>query len=1801
MEKKIMKKLLAIVMIITILSADFFVLGSNLRTYAAQINSETNNSNIEFSAYFKNEANERIDSIEKSIKNEELKLYAEIKVKNNGYLNGSIEIENSNFNIKEEILPSNTHISSIEGNKINLRQINAGETVEFELGIVPIILDKMPVDMLSKVSTVKLKGMYLEATYEGIEINAEKTVCVNYKPDENINVEAVSSIITNQIVSVNEENKKIVQVLVKSRIKDNEYPIEQTTINVVIPQLSKNIEEISVMSLGKLATNGLSQISESDYTINEDMVQIVLKNEVDANNEIKWEKNCYDEIVVTFVYPETVEMSEISSTVENEIKLYGKTETYKKVMMNMLNVNTKPNNIVMGKTEIKTEELYKGKLYANIDEEYETETKLIVTKEGVVEEIKIEEGPDAFVTEEGELPINTKYVETELNLNKMLEIFGEQGNIEIKNGEKITIINKDTTVNENGNIIIDHGDGASTLEITTSVPVKAGVLEIRHKKLITGNEYTRKQLQEVKTLISKTSIVGTKVVEKEKKEVVPKTTGTATLELKETISKAELKIENNKQILSATEANEVTLGVTLVTDAEKYDLYKNPTLTLQLPSVVENVEFISEPSKINANEFEIISKNYDSTNKTIKLNIKGEQTSYAQSSATQAYFQLSLKITLSELTIAHNDVITLTYTNENATQYYNNGSIQQQVAISAPSKVITKFNLKTNENTSLTETFLQRIENNQLGTTLDFEMVVINNKDTAINNVRILGKLPTKGNNIIGQDENTLETTLKNITAPDAQVYYTENIDATDDIEDETNAWTRDLTSLSNAKLYLIKLSTLNKGETYSASMNIQLPQTMDESGISYTEYEVIYDTATEIDLKENSRAIGLATSLAACIKPEIIAQVGNDLITNGDIVKEGEVVKYTIIITNKGNEVLKDIKLEANVPEGTVLVRPIPRTEQTTEEGEGNGSGYVYAENAYYEEITDSEKIAEITNSTITELAPNQTYSNQYEVRVNKGAAGTEISNIATVECDGSKVQSIELKNKIKEANIRVTIKRTIDESIQILPGGNTRYTVYVENLSESTINDLEMQIISDVFKAQRVENDKTFIYDQNGIENVSIKELKANEIIYFSIYGNIQDDVRSIDTTIIVRDSNGEEYRSNSFAEMIPLTEATINITSPQNNKNIKEGDIVKYNITIKNTGDIEGTATIKDRIPRYLSVQSVSVDGVITRQCTDSTNTETYVETIVNNFSENVELKVGQEVEIEIIAKVGYISEQEHGKVITNYATVEMFQILEDSSEKITHILQSSSVEDDVKNVISGIAWFDKNANGQKDEDEEVLSGINVKLFDLSKNNYMTYESGTPVVTRTDDNGEYSFIKIKNGSYLVIFEYDMNKYEHTVSFAEGVDTSINSKVILKNITVNGETTQVAAIELLELEQNSFNMNIGLKEGNGDLPPEEQPGQPGEPGTPDNPDQPGTPDNPDQPDQPDEPEEDRTISGVAWLDVNRNGKKDSNESTLSGIVVKIYDVSTKNYLVDDQGNIVQVATDANGKYTFSKIHDGEYILVYQYDTEKYEPTIYLAEGVDTTVNSKVVLKNININGQEITTAVTDKIYVTGDVFNINIGLKENLIFDLELNKYISKIVVQTIKGTKTYNSENETFEKIEIQRKQLQGALVVLEYTIKVKNTGEIAGSARSIVDYLPNGLTFTSELNKDWYLSGNNLYTKALENVEINPGEEKEIKLILTKTMTNDNTGLINNRAEICQDYNKFGDADTDSTPNNQVQDEDDFGAADVIILVATGGGTIAYTTLLMINTVLIGIAIRLMIKNRIITIPTKKKRR
>ena len=705
--------------------------------------------------------------------------------------------------------------------------------------------------------------------------------------------------------------------------------------------------------------------------------------------------------------------------------------------------------------------------------------------------------------------------------------------------------------------------------------------------------------------------------------------------------------------------------------------------------------------------------------------------------------------------------------------------------------------------------------------------------------------------------------------------------------------------------------------------------------------------------------------------------------------------------VKNNGAQAISNVNVKSTIPDGTVYVTP--------------EEGYQHSGSSYYKEDANIKEISE----NISTLGAGQTYTKTYEVRTkNDITSEKQISNKTIATCEGENIESSTLTNKIQPSNIRVTLKEMAENGVKLEQGGTADYMVIIENTSNKDVSDLQIQFVNDNFKAENLTSEDQFLINEEIPSTIKIDKIPANGDVWYRFEGIIVDNAEQLDALAIVKDSDGNTYRSNKLGEALPKMDAKISLTSPQDKAYIKEGDIVEYNIEVENTGESKTTIEVADKVSDYLEIQAIYENGQVVMQTTETAKTDTYISSIVGDVSYQVNLEAGAKATIKIVAVVKNASTNIDAMTITNKAEAKINQNTKSTSEEVTHILKITS--ENIKNVINGKAWLDQNLNGAKDNNEQPLSDVKVRLFNVATNDYQKDDNGAIIETTTNENGEYAFTKIPNGQYIVLFEYD--------------------------------------------------------------------------------------------------------------------------------------------------------------------------------NSKYEPTYYIKDGVDDSINSKVVFKNITINGEEKAYAVTDTINLSDNISNINIGLKEKLKFDLELNKYISRISIQNSnsKGTKTYDYQDEKFAKVEINRKKVNGTVVVLEYTIKVKNNGEVAGCANNIVDYLSNGLSFSSELNPDWYLSGNQLFTKKFANDTINPGEEKEVKLVLTKTMTNENTGVVNNRAEIAEDYNEYGISDVNSIPNNNISGENDMGSADVIIGVSTGGTILAYFILVMINTVLIIFAIILIIKNKIIKI-------
>ena len=152
---------------------------------------------------------------------------------------------------------------------------------------------------------------------------------------------------------------------------------------------------------------------------------------------------------------------------------------------------------------------------------------------------------------------------------------------------------------------------------------------------------------------------------------------------------------------------------------------------------------------------------------------------------------------------------------------------------------------------------------------------------------------------------------------------------------------------------------------------------------------------------------------------------------------------------------------------------------------------------------------------------------------------------------------------------------------------------------------------------------------------------------------------------------------------------------------------------------------------------------------------------------------------------------------------------------------------------------------------------------------------------------------------------------------------------------------------------------------------------------------------------------------------------------------------------------------------------------------------------------------------------------------------------FNIGVDKIISKI---TVDGDEQ-NIGNDKLTRVEIYRKNVDDTDVKVEYTIKVKNTGEIDGTA-TIRENIPEGMSLVRNdgtwEEKDGYIE------KVI--TDIKAGETKEYKITFSWNKGNKNLGEKDNTVEIIKTGNIPGFKDQNADDNSST--------ARVLINVSTG---------------------------------------
>lgn len=809
MKNKVFKISLIMVMILTMTITNFISVGSTLISYAAD-RQVTNHKNVEFKAYFKDKEGREVTTLEKEVNQEETFLYLRIDVKKEGYFNGQIHLENSNFTLRET---RSIYVNKIENNIIYLNQMNVGTTEEIKVKIEPIQEENFMIGLLNMTSKVSIKGIYKDSTQKNINIQASREIKLKQVQNNNIeNIINEIQVITNKIMSIDGQEKRILQFSYQIGLKQNNYPIQEIQAKITIPTIEGKQAQIQNVEY-------LNNMTTFDSQYDGTNLELTLRNETNQEGKAMWKKQGSENIIITCLYDADVTLQDLPVHTNQKLTLYHGKQL--EVANDITILPEELDATIEGNIKNVEETIYKGKLNAKIQRPYESITQLKINLAKVVNTVEIEE--------ETSQDIKTTYTNMYLKKEQFDKLFGQNGSILIydQNQNEIGNITNASQVDEEGNIVIHYeGKEITKVKIQTTAPIQEGTLDIHHTKTIHSKG------EAVNELKSKTTING-KAIE-------------MLLPLQEATTKADLTI--NKEELSTVVANNVEIKAILASNDEKYNLYKNPELTFELPEQIEKIE-INNVDILYENELQV--SNYEVKGRTIHVSLTGEQTAYKEEAIQGAVIAMDTTLYMNRKASTTEEQIKMQYKNTEI------GDTEKSIKIIAPTDLTPIYNLP-----ELSVETIGQEERKQIllprsaeQTEQQAQIEIINNNESNMENLKVLGNFPTNSaNNNIGIE------IIEGITLPEnqtAKIYYTENEKATEEIEKAENGWTLAIENRSKVKKYLVIIDTLVAGSSIQGSYRYKIPANLEYNQSAESGYQVKYTNSnTKVENQLSSTTI---------------------------------------------------------------------------------------------------------------------------------------------------------------------------------------------------------------------------------------------------------------------------------------------------------------------------------------------------------------------------------------------------------------------------------------------------------------------------------------------------------------------------------------------------------------------------------------------------------------------------------------------------------------------------------------------------------------------------------------------------------------------------------------------------------------------------------------------------------------------------------------------------------------------------------------------------------------------------------
>lgn len=269
------------------------------------------------------------------------------------------------------------------------------------------------------------------------------------------------------------------------------------------------------------------------------------------------------------------------------------------------------------------------------------------------------------------------------------------------------------------------------------------------------------------------------------------------------------------------------------------------------------------------------------------------------------------------------------------------------------------------------------------------------------------------------------------------------------------------------------------------------------------------------------------------------------------------------------------------------------------------------------------------------------------------------------------------------------------------------------------------------------------------------------------------------------------------------------------------------------------------------------------------------------------------------------------------------------------------------------------------------------------------------------------------------------------------------------------------------------------------------------------------------------------RTISGMVFIDEDYDGFSSDSEKKVSNIAVDLYKTTATiedlkdplSVINDSDTKVAETTTQSNGLYNFSGLTAGNYYVKYTFDCDKY--TVTEKNKQDKTLGDTSSIDSDAVMQAGTCSAVSNIVTLDDEnttISNIDLGLRVRQVFDVSVDKYITNVTITSNSGVESHDYDKK--KQVRLDLRNLKNTSFKVTYTIEIENTKYFPGTIGSIIETIPDGMTFNPDYaeNEGWYESDGYLYYSDLDSVLLMPGEKYYVNITLD-LVTNSGGSYVN----------------------------------------------------------------------------------